>query len=358
METLRKRILPPYHRHFLPPDESRLGFGDIHADHMFKMDYYDGQWRNPRIEPFAPLSLSPAAMGLHYGQLIFEGLKCYRRPDGKLALFRPQANFARFAKSAWQLCIPSFDQNLALDALKELIVVDQDWVPRSPGTSLYIRPFIVATEPHLGVRPAREYLFMIITGPVGAYYPEGFAPIKIYVEPEMSRAAPGGLGEVKAAANYAASLFATEEARRRGYSQLLWLDPCQHKYIEEVGSMNMFFVIDDEVITSPLAGTVLPGITRDSVLTLCRDWGRRVAERPLSIDEIIEARKNGRLQEAFGAGTAAVISPVGRLHYQGEDIVVGDGSIGGLTQRLYDEITGIQYGLRPDPYHWVTLVDK
>ncbi|MDR2947138.1 MAG: branched-chain amino acid aminotransferase [Candidatus Adiutrix sp.] len=356
MENLEKRILPQSQRRFLPPDENRLGFGDISSDHMFVMDYYDGRWQRPRIEPFAPLAISPAAMGLHYGQLMFEGLKCYRRQDGQLALFRPRDNFKRMSRSAEMLCIPQFDQELALSALKELLLVDQNWVPTSAGTSLYIRPFVVATEPHLGVRPAREYMFLIITGPVGAYYAEGFAPIKIYVEPEASRVAPGGLGEVKAASNYAASLHAAEEASKKGYSQLLWLDPSEHKYVEEVGSMNMFFIIDDEVITSPLAGTILPGVTRDSVLTLARTWGK-VSERALSIDEITQAADNGRLQEAFGSGTAAVISPVGTLNYKGKDYKVGDGGIGSLTQRLYDEIVGIQYGSRPDPYGWITLVN-
>ncbi|MDR0881167.1 MAG: branched-chain amino acid aminotransferase [Candidatus Adiutrix sp.] len=354
METIAKRILPRQQRRFLPADERQLGFGDIFSDHMFLMDYHDGRWQAPRIEPFAPLQLSPAAMGLHYAQLIFEGLKCYRRADGRLALFRPKDNFVRFAHSAQRLCIPDFDQGLALAALKELLLIDQAWVPSTPGASLYIRPFIVATEPHLGVRPAREYLFMIITGPVGPYYPEGFAPINIYVEPQYSRTAPGGLGEIKAAANYAASLFAAEEAHKKGYTQILWLDPCHHKYVEEVGSMNMFFVLDGELLTSPLAGTVLPGITRQSVLTLAKDWGLKVAERPLPIEEIIGAQESGLLTEAFGTGTAAVVSPVGRLHYQDQDLVVGGGqTIGPLTQRLYDEITGIQYGLRPDSHDWI-----
>lgn len=357
MEKLDKRILPPLQRRFLPADESKLGFGDIFSDHMFKLDYYDGRWRNPRIEPYAPLTISPAAMGLHYAQLIFEGLKCYRHPDGRLALFRPRDNFARFAQSAQQVCIPDdFDQGLLLESLRELLTIDQSWVPSSPGTSLYIRPFVVATEPHLGVRPAHEYLLMIITGPVGAYYPEGFAPIKIYVEPKYSRAAPGGLGHVKAAANYAASLFAAEEAHKLGFTQLLWLDPCQHKYVEEVGSMNMFFVIDGEIVTSPLGGTVLPGITRNSVITLAKDWGLKVTERPLSIDEIIEAKKNASLTEAFGAGTAAAISPVGQLHYKGEDHIIADGQVGQLTRRFYDEIIGIQFGSRPDPHDWVMLI--
>ncbi|GHV56383.1 branched-chain-amino-acid aminotransferase 2 [Deltaproteobacteria bacterium] len=356
MQTLAKRVLAPAHRRFRPPDENALGFGDIYSDHLFRMDYHDGAWHDPRIEPFAPLSLSPAAMCLHYGQEIFEGLKCFRRSDDALALFRPQANFARFNRSARRLCIPPIDEDMSLAALRELLVIDQDWVPRSRGASLYIRPFIIATEPHLGVRPATDYIFLIITGPVGAYYSAGFAPIKIYVEPSFSRAAQGGLGEVKTAGNYAASLLATEEAHKLGFSQILWLDPNEHKYIEEVGSMNMFFVIDDELITPPLSGTILPGVTRDSVLTLTRDWGLKVAERSLSIGELTEASRSGRLKEAFGAGTACVISPVGWFSYEGREVVVGDGGIGPLTQRLYDEIIGIQYGGRPDPHNWVTLV--
>ena len=356
MQPLAKRILPPVHRRFRPPDENALGFGDIYSDHMFRMDYHDGAWRDPRIEPLAPLSLSPAAMCLHYGQEIFEGLKCFRRSDGALALFRPQANFARFNRSARRLCIPSMDEALSLAALRELLLIDQDWVPRSRGASLYIRPFVIATEPHLGVRPATDYIFLIITGPVGAYYATGFAPIKIYVEPKFSRAAQGGLGEVKTAGNYAASLLAAEEAHNLGFSQILWLDPNEHKYIEEVGSMNMFFVIDDELITPPLSGTILPGITRDSVLTLTRDWGLKVAERPLSIDELIAAGHSGRLKEAFGSGTACVISPVGRFSYEGREVTVGGGGIGPLTRRLYDEMLGLQYGDRPDPHNWVTLV--
>ena len=357
METIRKRIQPPHKRNLTPTDETSLGFGDIYSDHLFKIDFYDGQWRDPRIEPFAPLSLSPAAMVFHYGQAIFEGLKCYRRADGKLALFRPRDNFKRFNRSARQMCIPAIDEELALTALHELLQIDERWVPRAPGTSLYIRPFIIGTEPHLGVRPANEYMFMIITGPVGAYYSQGFAPINIYVEPHYSRAVPGGLGEIKAAANYAASLFAAEEAHKKGFSQLLWLDPCQHKFIEEVGSMNMFFVIDGEIVTSPLAGTILPGVTRDSVITLAKGWNLKVSERPLSIDELLEAQKNGRLDEAFGSGTAAVISPVGQLHYQGQDLTVGSGGIGSITQRLYDELTGIQYGSRPDTYGWSYILN-
>ena len=356
MEAIAKRILPPAQRRCRPADETSLGFGDTYSDHMFRLDYHDGAWRGPRIEPFGPLVLSPAAMCLHYAQEIFEGLKCYRRSDGALALFRPRDNFARLNRSARRVCIPPLDEDLCLAALRELILVDQDWVPRDRGTSLYIRPFIIASEPHLGVRPAGEYIFLIITGPVGAYYTSGFAPIKIHVEPHYSRAAQGGLGEIKTGGNYAASLLAAEEAHRQGFSQILWLDPREHKYIEEVGSMNMFFVIDDEVVTPPLSGTILGGVTRDSVLTLARDWGLKAAERPLNIDDLLEASRNGRLKEAFGTGTACVISPVGHLSYQGREFTVGEGGIGPLTRRLYDEILGLQYGDRPDPHNWVTLI--
>ena len=351
-----KRVLPPVQRRLRPVDESALTFGDVFSDHMFRLDYHDGAWRRPRIEPFGPLALSPAAMCLHYGQAIFEGMKCFRQDSGSLALFRPQANFARLNVSARRVCIPPVDEALCLAALKELLLIDQDWAPRSQGASLYIRPFIIATEPRLGVSPASEYIFLIITGPVGPYYPEGFSPINIYVEPHYSRAAQGGLGEVKTAGNYAASLLAAEEARQKGFSQILWLDPARHKFVEEVGSMNMFFVLDDEVVTPPLSGTILAGITRDTVLTLTHGWGLKTAERPLDIDELLEAGRNGRLKEAFGTGTACVISPVGGLSYKGRDIQVGAGGIGPLTRRLYDEILGLQYGQRPDPHNWVTLI--
>jgi branched-chain amino acid aminotransferase len=340
-----------------PADEASLGFGDIYTDHIFKMDYFEGAWRSPRIEPLAPFMLSPAAMVLHYSQTIFEGLKCYRHPDGRLALFRPRDNFARFNTSAARMAIPPLDEAFMLEALKELLKLDGGWTPSVPGSSLYIRPTVIATEAHLGVRPAKEYLCFIILGPVGPYYPEGFAPIKIYVEDFYSRAAPGGLGSVKAGASYAGSLLATEIASRKGYTQLLWLDSVSHKFVEEVGSMNMFFVIDDTILTAPLLGTILPGITRSSVLTVAKDLGIKAEERALSIDEVLEAQKNGRLQETFGSGTAAVISPVGRLCYKDEVHQIGDGGIGKITQKLYDELVGVQYGLLPDKRGWVEMLD-
>jgi branched-chain amino acid aminotransferase len=336
-----------------PADESKLGFGDIQTDHMFLMNHEAGRgWFDPRIEPYGPISLDPAAMALHYGQEIFEGLKGYRGIDGALYLFRPLENFKRMNRSAARLCMPELDLGFCMEALQRLILLDQDWVPRSRGTSLYIRPTMLATEPHLGVRPAHAYLFYIIIGPVGAYYKEGLNPVKIYVEGEYVRAAIGGTGAIKTAGNYAASLLAAEKAKEKGFTQVLWLDARERRYVEEVGTMNMFFVIDDEVITAPLNGSILPGITRDSVIQIVRHWGQRVSERSLTIDEVIAAARSGRLKEAFGTGTAAVISPVGQITFKGEDHVVAGGRMGELSQRLYNEIVAIQYGEKADPWGW------
>ena len=336
-----------------PKDESKLGFGDIITDHMFLMDYESGKgWFNPRIVLYGPFPIDPAAMAIHYGQEIFEGLKAYRGKDGGIYLFRPRENFKRFNRSAARVCMPEVDIEFAMTAMKKLIVLDKDWVPRTEGTSLYIRPAMLATEPHLGVRPAKSYLFFIIIGPVGAYYKEGLNPIKIYVEDQYIRAAVGGIGEAKTAGNYAASLLAAEEAKKKGFTQVLWLDAAERKYIEEVGTMNMVFVIQDEIITAPLTGSILPGITRDSALHLLKDWGMNVSERSLAIDDVIKAAKEGTLKEAFGTGTAAVISPVGQITYKGEDHIVANGKMGELSQRLYNEIVGIQYGEKEDPYGW------
>jgi len=336
-----------------PKDESKLGFGDIYADHMLIIDYEKGKgWFNARIEPFGNLHINPAAMALHYGQLIFEGLKAYRGQDGSIYLFRARDNFARFNRSATRLVMPEVDMDLVMEGMKKLILLDKDWVPHSEGTSLYIRPTMLASEPHLGVRPATEYLFFIIIGPVGAYYPEGLNPVKIYVEDRYIRAAVGSTGEAKAAGNYAGSLLAAEEAKEKGFTQVLWLDANERKYVEEVGTMNMFFVIENEVITAPLTGSILPGVTRDSVIHMVKDWGMKVTERSLSIDEVIAAAKDGRLNEAFGTGTAAVISPVGQITYRGEDHVVAGGKMGELSQKLYNEIVAIQYGEKEDPYGW------
>jgi branched-chain amino acid aminotransferase len=342
-----------------PTDESQLGFGDITTDHIFLMDYDASKgWFNPRIEPYGPLAIDPAAMSLHYGQEIFEGLKAYAVADGGIGLFRAEENFERLNRSAQRLCMPGVDIPAAMEGMKQLILLDQDWIPKSPGTSLYIRPTMIATEPHLGVRPSNTYVFFIIIGPVGAYYKEGLNPVKIYVEDFFVRAAIGGTGEAKTAGNYAASLLAAEEAKKKGFTQVLWLDAAERKYIEEVGTMNMFFRIDDEVITAPLNGSILPGVTRDSVIRIVKDWGLKITERSLAIDEVIAAADDGRLQETFGTGTAAVISPVGQITFKGRDYVVAGGKMGELSQKLYDEIVAIQYGQKPDPYGWVTRIES
>jgi branched-chain amino acid aminotransferase len=341
-----------------PADESNLGFGDIFTDHIFLMDYESGRgWFHPRVEPYGNLSIDPAAMALHYGQEIFEGLKAYRGKDGGIYLFRVRDNFKRMNNSARRLVMPEMDLELVMEGVKALIRLDKEWVPRSQGTSLYIRPTMLATEPHLGVRPSNSYLFYIIIGPVGAYYKEGLNPVKIYVEDFYVRAPKGGIGEAKAAGNYAASLLAAEKAKEKGFTQVLWLDAAEHKYVEEVGTMNMCFVIEDEVITAPLTGSILPGITRDSVIQIAKGWGMKVTERSLSIDEVIQAARDGRLKEAFGTGTAAVISPVGQITYRGEDHIVAGGKMGTLSQRLYNEIVGIQYGEKTDTRGWVERID-
>jgi len=341
-----------------PADESQLGFGDILADHMFLLDYESGKgWFNARIEQYGNLSIDPAAMALHYGQEIFEGLKGYRGKDGGIYLFRARDNFMRMNRSATRLCMPELDMDLVMEGMKKLILLDQEWVPRSEGTSLYIRPTMLATEPHLGVRPANAYLFFIIIGPVGAYYKEGLNPVKIYVEDKYIRAAIGGTGEIKTAGNYAASLLAAEEAKEKGFTQVLWLDAAERKYVEEVGTMNMFFIIDDEAITAPLTGSILPGITRDSVIRILKDWDVKVSERNLTIDEVIDAAKSGRLKEAFGTGTAAVISPVGQMTYKGEDQIVAGGKMGELSQKLYDEVVGILYCTKPDTHDRAERID-
>ncbi len=340
-----------------PSDESKLGFGEIFTDHMLLMDYdvHNG-WHNARIEPYGDLRLDPAAACLHYGQEIFEGLKAYYGTDGGIYLFRAADNFKRLNHSARRICMPELDVDFALEALKKLILLDREWIPRSRGTSLYIRPTMIATEPFLSVHPAGKYLFYIIIGPVGAYYEEGLNPIKIYVEDKYVRAAAGGTGETKTAGNYANSLLAAEEARKKGFTQVLWLDGCEKKWVEEVGTMNMFFVVDDEIVTAPLTGSILAGITRDSVIRIVRDWGLNMKERQISIDEVAAAATSGRLKEAFGTGTAAVISPVGQITYKGRGYVIGGGEMGKLSQRLYDEIVAIQYAEKPDPYGWVDRI--
>jgi branched-chain amino acid aminotransferase len=337
--------------------DSDLGFGQVFTDHMFVVGFQKEKgWYDPRVEPYAPLPLDPATAVLHYGQSLFEGLKAFRGKDGRIRLFRPQKHVERLNRTAKRMCIPALDPDLILRSWTTLVDVDRDWVPSSVGTSLYIRPTVIASEPFLGVRPAHQYLYYVILSPVGPYYPEGLAPTKIKVIDTYVRAVVGGLGEAKTSANYAASLYAAEEAKHEGFTQVLWLDGVHHKYVEEVGTSNIMLKIGDEVITPPLAGTILAGVTRDSALTLMREWGLRVSERPITIDEVIEAARKGRLQEMWATGTAAVISPVGELAYKGERFVVHGGKIGEVSQRLYDTIVGIQYGTTPDPHGWTLTV--
>ncbi len=340
-----------------PLDESKLGFGSITTDHMLIIDYTKGKgWHSARIVPYAPLQLDPACMCLHYSQEIFEGLKAYRGVDGKIRLFRPQENFKRLNESCTRIAMPQMDEELLLDSLTQLINVERDWVPHADGTSLYIRPFIIATEAKLGVKPSDEYKYIVILSPSGAYYSSGINPVKIYVEHEYVRAVKGGTGMVKTGGNYAASLLAQVKAHDQGYEQVLWLDGVERKYIEEVGAMNVFFVIGDEIITPELRGSILPGITRKSTIELARSWGCKVVERRLSIDEIVEAYDKGLLKEAFGTGTAAVISPVGILKYGDKVMSLTGGKIGEISQRLYNELTGIQWGKIKDEFNWTVTV--
>jgi branched-chain amino acid aminotransferase len=337
--------------------DTELGFGQVFSDHMFVMDYAEDKgWYDPRVAPYGPLMLDPATAVLHYAQALFEGLKAFRGPDGTIRLFRPQKHAERLNNTARRMCIPPIDPDLILRSWTTLVDVDRDWVPSTVGTALYLRPTVIASEAFLGVRPAKTYIYFVILSPVGPYYPEGMNPVKIKVIDRYVRACPGGVGEAKTAGNYAASLYAAEEAKHEGFTQVLWLDGVHRQYIEEVGTMNLMLRIGDEVVTPPLTGTILPGVTRDSVLTLLRDWKVPVAERQVSIDEMRAAARAGTLREVWGTGTAAVISPVGELAYQGERIVVNGGRIGELTQRLYDAVVGIQYGTAPDRYGWTLAV--
>src|SRR5262244_1459143 len=339
------------------PKDADLTFGTVFTDHMFVADFQEEKgWYDPRVEPYGPIPLDPAAAVLHYAQAIFDGLKAFRGVDGKVRLFRPQKHVERMNRSAERMCIPPLDPDLALRSLVTLVGIERDWVPKSVGHSLYIRPTIVANEAFLGVRPAKSYIYFVILSPVGAYYPEGMAPVKIRVEERYVRAVDGGVGGAKTGVNYAASLYAAEEAKHEGFTQVLWLDGRERKYIDEVGTMNIMMKIGDEIITPPLSGTILAGVTRDSVLTLMREWGLRVSERPVSIDEVAQAAHKGKLEEVWGTGTAAVISPVGELSYKGERIVINGGRIGPLTQKLYDTIVGIQYGTAPDTRCWTVPV--
>ena len=337
-----------------PQDETKLGFGHIFTDHMFVMDYITGKgWHDARIVPYEDFRISPAAMCLHYGQTVFEGLKAYRTASGDIQFFRPIENFKRMNVSNDRLVIPRIDEQDCLQALHALVEVDKDWVPHTDGASLYIRPFIISVDPFLGVKPADHYMFFIILSPSGAYYETGLNPVSIYVESKYVRAVRGGIGFAKTGGNYAASLIGQDEAHKQNYSQVLWLDGVEQKYIEEVGAMNIMFVIDGEVVTPMLQGSILPGITRKSALDVCRAKGIPVSERRITIQEVADAYDNGKLSEVFGTGTAAVISPVGHLKWNDKVMTINNNEIGPISQMLYDTMTGIQWGKIEDTFGWV-----
>jgi branched-chain amino acid aminotransferase len=338
-------------------DESKLGFGRIFTERMLLVEWKVGQgWVDARIKPYEPFVLDPACLVFHYAQEIFEGLKAYKWADGTIALFRPEMNARRFNQSGERLCMPELPEEIFLKGIEQLVSLERDWIPSAEGTSLYIRPTIIAVEPVLGVKPSDHYYFYVILSPVGAYYPAGFNPVKIMVEDYYVRAVPGGTGEAKTGGNYASSLKAGLEAKKKGFDQVLWLDGVNRRFIEEVGAMNMFFAYGDRVVTAPLAGSILSGVTRDSVMKLAATVGFTAEERPIEVNELIADIKSGKVTEAFGSGTAAVITPVGTLAYKGESHTVGSGGVGPLTQKLYDTLTGIQYGRLPDPFGWVKKI--
>ena len=351
MQTIRiERTTCPKEK---PGKDNPLAFGTIFTDHMFEVDYEEGKgWYDPRIVPYHPLSLDPSAMVFHYGQTMFEGLKAYKAADGRVLLFRPDKNIERANRSNRRLCIPEIPEELFMDGLLKLVDMERDWIPTRPGTSLYVRPFVIATDPFLGVRPSHTYKFMIILSPVGAYYESGLNPVKIWIEDDYVRAVRGGIGEAKTGGNYAASLASQVKAHESGYAQVLWLDGVERKYIEEVGAMNIFFKINGVVVTPKLNGSILAGITRASAIELCKEWGIPVEERRISVEEVIKAAESGEMEECFGTGTAAVVSPVGELRYENEKMAIGGNKIGELTQRIYDTITGIQLGEIEGPKGW------
>jgi branched-chain amino acid aminotransferase len=354
VEKLNEAELKP-----LYSDPTQLGFGKVFTDYMFTMRYVKGQgWIEPKISPYRPFTVDPAAVVLHYSQEIFEGLKAYVANDGRVLLFRPDRNAKRMHDSAERLYMAPFPEQDFVTAVETLVNLEKRWIPKAPGTSLYIRPTLVGLGAALGVHPADEYLFFVILSPVAAYFKSGFNPVPLYVEDVYIRAAVGGVGNVKTGGNYAASLLAGAIAEQKGFSQVLWLDACERKYVEEVGSMNMFFVFGDKVVTPNLNGSILPGITRASVLELARSLGYKVEERRIAIDEVIRGLETGALTEAFGSGTAAVISPVGSLNYQGRDYLVNRNQVGAVTQELYTKLVDIQYGNAPDPFGWVKTIGK
>lgn len=349
VETKNKKIKPD--------NRCKLGFGKYFTDHMFVMDYNsENGWQDARIIPYGPLELDPASMVLHYGQTVFEGLKAYKIENGRVILFRPKKNIQRLNISSERLGIPTMDENVVLEAIRKLVKADMDWIPTEKNTSLYIRPFVIATDAHLGVRPSTTYKFVIILSPVGSYYPDGLKPVKIFVEDKYVRAVKGGIGFAKTAGNYAASIKAQIEAKEKGYIQVLWLDGLERKYIEEVGAMNVFFKINGEVITPSLEGSILDGVTRNSTIELLKSWGIKVSERKISINEIYEAHSKGLLEEAFGTGTAAVISPIGELSWKDNRIVINNDEVGEMSMKIYNNITGIQNGTIEDKFDWIVEV--
>ncbi|WP_085522942.1 branched-chain amino acid aminotransferase [Tuberibacillus sp. Marseille-P3662] len=339
------------------PQTDQLAFGKTFTDHMFVMDYAaDKGWHHPRIVPYEPITLDPASMIFHYGQTVFEGLKAYRSKDNRILLFRPDKNLQRLNLSSDRLSMPTIDETLVMNGLKRLIHLEQDWVPSSEGTSLYIRPFIIGTEASLAVAPSQSYKLMIILSPVGSYYSKGIRPVSISVESQFTRAVKGGTGTAKTAGNYSSGYKAHAKASHEGNDEVLWLDGVEKKYIEEVGSMNIFFKINGEVVTPALNGSILDGITRRSIIELLEEWDIPVVERRISIDELYQAYDECRLEEAFGTGTAAVISPIGELNGSERKVIINDGQTGELSKKLYDTLTGIQTGRLEDSHGWTVEV--
>lgn len=334
-----------------------LGFGDVFSDHMFSLVFEGGRWQRPEILPYGPITLEPGNATLHYGQTAFEGLKAFRGKDENIRIFRPDMNAKRLQRSCERLCIPPIEEQVFLAGVDELTRIDHAWIPRKRGQALYIRALIFSTENHLEVRPSSTFRFLIMTGPVRAYFQEGVEAVGLKVEEEYTRSAPGGVGYAKTSGNYAASLYPTEKGMKEGYAQVLWLDGVEHRYVEEVGAMNIFFRIGDQIVTPDLHGTILPGVTRDSAITLLKDAGHPVTERRITIEEVVQAIKSGGLQEAFGAGTAAIISPVGRLAYRGEALTINNNVTGPVTQWLYDKLTRIQLGEVADHYGWNRVLE-
>lgn len=356
MESIKYIIKERTEKIILPKN---LGFGQIFTDHIFEMDYNTVKgWHNPTIRPLDSLQMHPATSFIHYGQTIFEGLKAFKTINGEVVIFRPDVHLKRLNNSAKRICMPEVDENFVLDALKELVAIDSDWIPTNRGESLYIRPFMYGADPALGVRPSNDYKFVILLSPVGAYYPEGFKPIKILIQDDYVRAVRKGLGECKTAANYAASLLAAREAAKKGFTQVLWLDGVEQKYLQEVGTMNIFVNFKNEIATPALNGSILPGVTRRTVIQILKEWGMNVTERPISVDEVISSYENGELKGLFGTGTAAIISSIGWLSYKDKNMTFNDGQAGELDLKLFNELTSIHYGEKEDNHNWIFKVEK